>query len=174
MTEAPAASSSWGVTPLTAPSVPTGMKAGVSTTPWGVVSRPNRAAPSVAKISKVRGMEPRSRLRLRGALAGEIDRLLLDPRRELHHEAVLGDGRVALEVAELVLDRVAVRLLVLEAGGEEGLAVDPQRHRLQPLGDALIFGHQLQAIEIALLLGQLETHREVLQKRLQAAARPEV
>ena len=33
MTEAPAAASSCGVTPLTAPSVPTGMNAGVSITP---------------------------------------------------------------------------------------------------------------------------------------------
>src|SRR5690242_13526605 len=116
MIEAPAPSNSWGVIPLTAPSVPTGMNAGVSTTPWGVVSRPRRAWPSVARTWKVRGMAPRSRLRLRGTLARQVDRALLDPRRELHHEPVVGDGRVAPEVAELVLDRIAVRLLVLEAG----------------------------------------------------------
>jgi hypothetical protein len=32
---------------LTVPYVPTGMKAGVSTTPWTSSSRPLRAAPSV-------------------------------------------------------------------------------------------------------------------------------
>ena len=38
---------------LTVPCVPTGMKTGVSTTPWGVVSRPRRAweEGSVAKSS---------------------------------------------------------------------------------------------------------------------------
>ena len=35
------------VTALTAPAVPTGMKAGVSTAPCGVVSFPTRASPSV-------------------------------------------------------------------------------------------------------------------------------
>src|SRR6185436_4610082 len=57
MIEAPAAASSRGGIPLTAPSVPTGMKAGVSTTPWGVESRPRRAAPQVAVTSNVRGTE---------------------------------------------------------------------------------------------------------------------
>src|SRR6185436_7925400 len=57
MIEAPAAASSRGGIPLTAPSVPTGMKAGVSTTPWGVESRPRRAAPHLATTSNVRGMK---------------------------------------------------------------------------------------------------------------------
>jgi hypothetical protein len=39
-------------TPFTDANVPTGMNTGVSTTPWGVVRRPNRAAPLVASISK--------------------------------------------------------------------------------------------------------------------------
>src|ERR1700753_3200658 len=39
-------------TPFMAPAVPTGMKAGVRTTPCGVVRRPVRAAPSVASSSK--------------------------------------------------------------------------------------------------------------------------
>jgi hypothetical protein len=38
--------------PFIAPAVPTGMKAGVRTTPCGVVRRPVRAAPSVASSSK--------------------------------------------------------------------------------------------------------------------------
>ena len=42
-----------GPSPLTAPSVPTGMKHGVSTTPCAVVSRPRRAEPSRARSSKV-------------------------------------------------------------------------------------------------------------------------
>ncbi len=40
------------VSALTVPAVPTGMKAGVSITPRGVTSRPARAAPSRARISK--------------------------------------------------------------------------------------------------------------------------
>src|SRR4051812_32659642 len=35
-----------------APAVPTGMKAGVRIAPWGVISLPVRAAPSVANNSK--------------------------------------------------------------------------------------------------------------------------
>ena len=46
--DAPVASTSSGETPLTEPLVPTGMKTGVSTFPWGVVNVPVRAAPSVA------------------------------------------------------------------------------------------------------------------------------
>ena len=38
-------------TPLTDASVPTGMNTGVSTTPWGVISRPRRAESIVATIS---------------------------------------------------------------------------------------------------------------------------
>jgi len=38
--------------PFMAPSVPTGMKAGVRTTPCSVVSAPVRAAPSVPSSSK--------------------------------------------------------------------------------------------------------------------------
>src|SRR5579871_333888 len=44
---APDASTSRGVTPLTAPCVPTGMNAGVCTTPCAVVRSPARAGPSV-------------------------------------------------------------------------------------------------------------------------------
>src|SRR2546427_3426926 len=49
---APAARRSSGARLLTAPRVPTGMKTGVSTTPWAVVRRPQRAAPSLATTSK--------------------------------------------------------------------------------------------------------------------------
>jgi hypothetical protein len=49
---APASRTSSGLRLLTVPWVPTGMKAGVSTTPCGVVSRPRRAAPSVARSAK--------------------------------------------------------------------------------------------------------------------------
>src|SRR5688572_24624625 len=51
----PAAASWSGVRPLTVAWVPTGMNVGVSTGPWGVVSRPVRAAPSRAVTAKVRG-----------------------------------------------------------------------------------------------------------------------
>ena len=50
--EAPTSATSRGESVLTAPSVPTGMKAGVSTDPCGVKNTPERAAPSVAKTSK--------------------------------------------------------------------------------------------------------------------------
>src|SRR5947209_2223331 len=48
MISAPAARTSSWCTPLIAPCVPTGMKAGVRTTPCDVVISPARAAPSVA------------------------------------------------------------------------------------------------------------------------------
>ncbi len=43
-------SSSHAATPLTVPAVPTGMKAGVRTTPCGVVSSPARAADSGSRF----------------------------------------------------------------------------------------------------------------------------
>ena len=49
---APASRTSRQCMPFIAPAVPTGMKAGVRTTPCGVVRRPVRAAPSVASSSK--------------------------------------------------------------------------------------------------------------------------
>src|SRR5260370_26800170 len=48
MMSAPAARTSSWYTPLIAPCVPTGMKAGVRTTPCAVLISPARAAPSVA------------------------------------------------------------------------------------------------------------------------------
>src|SRR5690349_996696 len=45
---APARVMSPALNPRTTPWVPTGMKAGVATVPWGRVSRPARARPSVA------------------------------------------------------------------------------------------------------------------------------
>ena len=50
---APSASSSAGVSDFTVPFVPTGMNAGVSTSPCAVVSTPARAAPSVAVTEKL-------------------------------------------------------------------------------------------------------------------------
>ncbi len=49
---APVAATASGVIALTVAAVPTGMKAGVSILPCAVVSRPSRAAPSRARISK--------------------------------------------------------------------------------------------------------------------------
>ena len=49
---APVAATASGVIALTVAAVPTGMKAGVSMAPCAVVSRPSRAAPSRARISK--------------------------------------------------------------------------------------------------------------------------
>ena len=46
--DAPVDSTSSGERALTEPVVPTGMKTGVFTLPWGVVRVPVRAAPSVA------------------------------------------------------------------------------------------------------------------------------
>jgi hypothetical protein len=48
MISAPAARTSSWCTPLMAPCVPTGIKAGVRTTPCAVLISPARAAPSVA------------------------------------------------------------------------------------------------------------------------------
>src|ERR1700746_3960000 len=45
---APVARTASGSRPLTVACVPTGMKAGVATVPWGVMISPRRAAPSVA------------------------------------------------------------------------------------------------------------------------------
>ncbi len=50
---APTDSRSRGDSARTVPCVPTGMKAGVSTAPWGSVSVPARAAPAVASRRKV-------------------------------------------------------------------------------------------------------------------------
>src|SRR6266496_2486443 len=49
----PSARSSSGCTPFTVPFVPTGMNAGVGTSPCAVRSTPARAAPSVAVTSKL-------------------------------------------------------------------------------------------------------------------------
>ena len=56
----PAARNSSGVSVLTDPAVPTGMNAGVSTSPWAVRMRPARAAVpgSVASSVKEKGIEP--------------------------------------------------------------------------------------------------------------------
>src|SRR4028118_2211719 len=131
MTEAPAAASSRGCTPLTAPRVPTGMKAGVSITPCGVTRRPRRAAPEVAKTSSCRGMEGDLGLRL--ALA-QVDHLGLDSLGELENIAVLGDAAVPLQVLEPVFPRVAVGLDVAHPHRQVARVVDPQGHRLQEMG----------------------------------------
>ncbi len=55
---APAARTSAGDKLLTLPTVATGMKAGVSTTPCAVRMRPRRAAPSVARSSKPKARIP--------------------------------------------------------------------------------------------------------------------
>ena len=52
----PESRNAWGVMPLTVPYVPQGMNTGVSTTPRRVVSRPRRAAPSVARTSNIAGL----------------------------------------------------------------------------------------------------------------------
>ncbi len=50
-----ASRSSRALTPFTVPTVPTGMKIGVSMAPWSVTRRPARASPSVASRVKVIG-----------------------------------------------------------------------------------------------------------------------
>ena len=51
--DAPVPATSSGETPLTDPPVPTGMKTGVSTLPWGVANVPVRAAPSMGVQGEV-------------------------------------------------------------------------------------------------------------------------
>src|SRR6202166_3035192 len=185
--DAPAADSSWGVTPLTAPRVPTGMKAGVSTPPWGVVRRPRRAAgaapraaaPEVAgRISKASRSATAKRGRARGRPLGpalrlgvlaEVDDPGLDARGQLQGEAVRGERRIPLEVVEVVGGGVAVRLLVLEVVREEVLGIDEDPHRLDALLDALVPGKQLQAVRIALLFREPELDGEVVEQRVHAA-----
>src|SRR4051812_36904697 len=55
---APVAATPSGVIALTVAVVPSGMKTGVSITPCAVVSRPSRAAPSRARISKPMPVTP--------------------------------------------------------------------------------------------------------------------
>src|SRR6185503_10614141 len=91
---APAALRSSGLRLFTVPCVATGMKAGVSTSPWGVRSRPARAAPSVLTT------------------VSSTARILRD------------QHRVAVRVETIALgDRVAVRpeqcLAPTEGGGEQ-------------------------------------------------------
>ena len=59
-----------GVTALTVPCVPTGMKMGVSTTPWGVVSRPRRAAVAGSVWSRAKCADMSWRRFERGAIDG--------------------------------------------------------------------------------------------------------
>src|SRR6266508_1982356 len=54
MMSAPSSTTSRWSMALTAPCVPTGMNAGVCTTPWGVVNSPRRASPSVARSVNVK------------------------------------------------------------------------------------------------------------------------
>ena len=49
---APVSATIAGVNAFTVAAVPTGMKAGVSTVPWAVSSRPRRARPSVPVSAK--------------------------------------------------------------------------------------------------------------------------
>ncbi len=51
---APSDRTSSGVSPVTEPRVPTGMKAGVSTRPCGVVKAPRRALVSVSRTPGVK------------------------------------------------------------------------------------------------------------------------
>ena len=67
----PAASSWAGTRAFTEPWVPTGMKAGVDTRPWAVLSVPALAAPSVLSIAK-NGLWVKSTLVLAAATRGHV------------------------------------------------------------------------------------------------------
>src|SRR4051794_22201429 len=78
---APSARSSSGSTPFTVPFVPTGMNAGVRTSPCAVCSTPARAAPAVAVSVKLPAVNPVTRPRTRRARARRPERLDTAPPR---------------------------------------------------------------------------------------------
>src|SRR4051812_41566361 len=78
-------------------SVPTGMKTGVSIVPWGVVTRPRRAAPSVWSNSNV---NRDSSLGTRHSALLKLHRFNARVRRETQGEAALGHRHVDLDVRE--------------------------------------------------------------------------
>src|SRR5581483_1181120 len=108
MISAPSARSCRGGTPLTAPSVPTGMNAGVCTSPCGVRRMPVRAAPARAVTSNESGIRRAAAL----AAVADGDRLHRRARRQLEHEGVGGQVAVDPHLLEAVLGDVAVGLLV--------------------------------------------------------------
>src|ERR1043165_2728938 len=90
MTPWPRCSACWTVTPLKPPRVATAMKQGVGTDPWGVVSVPARAAPSLACRENETGF-------MRTTESSSPERAEHDPRIEepqdvLRHPALLGHG----------------------------------------------------------------------------------
>src|SRR3989441_3836171 len=125
---APAVRRSSGPRAFTVACVPTGMKIGVSTTPCAVVSRPARAAPSVATTSNFMVVRAEAVLPPRRALQSGIVRAeaVLPPRRALQsgivramRRASQDQHRVAVGVEAIAgADRVAVRLHDQLAPGE--------------------------------------------------------
>ena len=155
------------------------MKAGVSTTPCRVVSRPRRAADATPREAApgAAGRTSKASRPVPATYGRPCDLASLPrsstrvstPGGSLQGEAVGGERRIPLEVLEVVARGVAVRLLVLEVVGEEALGIDVHPHRLDPLLDALVSREQLQAIRIALLLGEGELDGEILEQRVHAA-----
>src|SRR5262245_3406450 len=116
------------------------MKAGVSILPCGVSTRPRRASPSRATSSKgsfgtVVRLSWKARSGLGRAAAVEIDHLDLDPLRQVELEPGRGDRPVPLQIREAILGEVAVRLDVAHVDGQKERAIDPERHRGEPLLD---------------------------------------
>src|SRR5579864_18955 len=85
MISAPVAATSSGRIALTLAAVPTGMKAGVSTVPCAVTSRPRRAAPSRARRVNAKPLIPRR------ASAGAA--------QDEHHDAALFQDLARLTIA---------------------------------------------------------------------------
>src|SRR5216683_3077140 len=101
---APVAATPSGVIAFTVPAVPIGMKAGVSIAPCAVVSRPTRAAPSRARISKPRVIEEAQARRADRDDAPAAGARLVDARSGLGgDDAPFGMHRVVARV--LFLDR---------------------------------------------------------------------
>src|SRR6185295_11560191 len=101
---APRSSRSRCVIALTAPRVPTGMKAGVSTVPCGVRSRPSRASASVRVSSNEHSAIPPRTSRLGLLYSGKVKRL----RVGVHYGGRSGEHEVSLASAASVfanLDR---------------------------------------------------------------------
>ena len=130
---APSARSSSGSTVLTVPFVPTGMNAGVGTSPCAVCRMPARASPSCAssvnalmrsRTSRGRGRRPRRR----AGVGREAELVRADP-------AELVDERLARgTAAEQRRHARRVRLVLVEQRREVALA--PVAPEVAPLGRA--------------------------------------
>src|ERR1051325_8204769 len=116
------------------------MKTGVSMTPCAVVSLPRRAGPSRRRSSNS-VLSPQSSVLL------NFHRLDPHARRQVQHKARRRHRLVHLDVRELVLRHVAIRLGVFEARRQERLLVDADADVLHALRDPLALRLEVEHVE---------------------------